>query len=221
MNIPLFNGIYEKYGELIDFIDIPGLDEVREINCFDDFILPIFANILFPFFIFDIHSYSHDASTTIIKQYLNYYDKIKMKFGVNKEYKNIFNKGFFILNKIDNLVKDTKEEIIKDFKNIFKELSIKKGKIKLPFKENDNDNDLLDNNLKYNEFIAISAKKLLNEEGSFINSIIEEIIQKAKNSEFNSFTKVIEYYFNEKYNIDINNQEVIDKWKKQRKLKMN
>ena len=48
MNIPFFNGIYEKYGELIDFIDIPGLDEVREINCFDDYILPIFANILFP-----------------------------------------------------------------------------------------------------------------------------------------------------------------------------
>ena len=73
MNISLFEGEYEKYGELIDFVDIPGLDEVREINCFDDFILPIFPNIIFPFFIFDVNSYSHDASKKIIIQYLNYF----------------------------------------------------------------------------------------------------------------------------------------------------
>ena len=51
---------YEKYGDLIDFIVIPGLDEVKQINNFDDFILPIFKNILFPFFIFDVKTYSED-----------------------------------------------------------------------------------------------------------------------------------------------------------------
>ena len=66
INIPLFEGIYENYGELIDFIDIPGLDELREINCFDDYSIPIFANILFPLFIFDVNTYSHDSSKKII-----------------------------------------------------------------------------------------------------------------------------------------------------------
>ena len=137
-----------------------------------------------------------------------------MKIGIN-ENNNTFNEGFFILNKIDNLVKDTKEEIIKDFKNIFKELIIKNGKINLPFKGNNN--AILDDNLKFNDFIAISAKKLLNEEGSFINSIIEDIIQNAKNSKFNSFKKFIEDHLITKYKIDINNKKIWIKWKKQKK----
>lgn len=53
MNIPIFDDKeYESYGELIDFIDIPGFDEVNELepmNNFEDLILPIFKIILFPF----------------------------------------------------------------------------------------------------------------------------------------------------------------------------
>ena len=107
MNIPIFDEEkYEKYGDLIDFIDIPGLDEVKQINNFDDFILPIFKNILFPFFIFDVKTYSEDQPKKILIQYLNNYYQIQKRSERNKT----FNKGFFILNKMDCLSKDSKEE---------------------------------------------------------------------------------------------------------------
>lgn len=133
-----------------------------------------------------------------------------MQIGNYDQDNNSFNQGFFILNKIDNIINDTEEEIVKNFKEIFKEINTKKGKIKIPFKE--------DNATKYNEFIAISAKKLLKEEGPFINNIIEDIIQKARNSEFNSFKKFVEKYLKCK-NIDINNKEEIDKMEETEEIK--
>ena len=124
MNIPIFEGEYEKYGEFIDFIDIPGLDEVKSISNFDDYIKPIFYNILFPFFIFDIERYTHPSPKNILIQYLNYY--YKTIYDDNNKFK----KGFFILNKIDELGKEESlPEIIKDFKRLYKEIKTKKRKI--------------------------------------------------------------------------------------------
>ena len=68
MKIPLFENELQEYGELIDFLDIPGLDDAKEIYDFDHFIKPIFKNILFPIFIFDIPFYGSDGSKQILKQ---------------------------------------------------------------------------------------------------------------------------------------------------------
>ena len=65
--IPLFEGEYKDYGELIDFLDIPGLDENGDSN-FNNFIKPIFKNILFPIFIADFQNYTHDGPKEIINK---------------------------------------------------------------------------------------------------------------------------------------------------------
>jgi hypothetical protein len=118
--IPIFEGEYEKYGKLIDFLDIPGLDEGN--TNFDNFIIPIFKNILFPIFIFDVNSYSNDASKIIIKQFLEQFFKItKSKYIIEKN--KSFELGFYILNKIDLINKKTeKEDVIKNFKQIFSKI---------------------------------------------------------------------------------------------------
>ena len=116
--IPLFEEEqYKEYGNLIDFLDIPGLDENGNSN-FDNFIGPIFKNILFPIFICDVQSYSDDEPKNLIKQFFEYYFKIiTSKYSIEKN--KSFNQGFYILNKID-LVKDNeKEDIIEDFKEKF------------------------------------------------------------------------------------------------------
>ena len=198
MKIPIFEG-YENYGELIDFIDIPGLDEVKQINNFDDYIKPIFKNILFPIFIFDLKTYTREMPKEILIQYLNYYYKVLDEEFLNTD--NIFDKGFFILNKIDKKEKDSLEDIIEDFQKNYKELKIRKGKIKIPFKNDGNNN-------RFNDFIPISAKNLLLEQGSFMNKIIEDIIQKANDTKFNSFKKFIKDNFS-KDNFDISKVEDI------------
>ena len=208
MNIPIFDDKeYSKYGELIDFIDIPGLDEVNElepINNFEDFILPIFKNILFPFLIFDVKTYFEPKPKNILFQYLDYYFKVQRDNQKNKSY----NKGFFILNKIDCLGKDSKEEkIIDDFKNIYKEVERYQWKITIPFKELSNNNEN-NNNIK-NEFIAISAKNLLKEQNySYSYSFIEKIIKEAKKSELSSFRTFISDFIYDNYNKELDDIKI-------------
>lgn len=215
MNIPIFNEKeFEKYGDYIDFIDIPGLDEVKQINNFDDYILPIFKNILFPFFIFDVKTYSESQPKNILIQYLNNYFKVQ---GRNNEKNKRFNNGFFILNKIDCLEKDSKEEnIIKDFKQKYKEVEIRcQKKVLIPFEEEGNNNI---QDIK-NEFIAISAKNILKEQDSFSYAFLEDFIKEAKNSEFNSFELFFDEYLNEKYQIGLDNLEEIPENKKTNDIK--
>jgi len=208
IKIPLFEGEYEKYGELIDFIDIPGLDEVKD--NFDDYIKPIFYNILFPFFIFDIERYNHPSPKKIIIKYLEYYYKM-----TNDD---TFKKGFFILNKIDELGKEESlEEIVKDFKNIYKEIKVGTKKILLPFNEKNQSESSL--NEMCNDFIPISAKNLIKQQGSLITVIIEDIIQKSNDTDFNSFKKFINNYFKSGYQLDLSNIGEIDEEEKTDEIK--
>ena len=107
--IPIFEEEeYKKYGKLIDFLDIPGLDEGN--TNFDNFIIPIFKNILFPIFIFDVNSYSNDAPKIIIKQFLvQLFKIIKSKYIIEKN--KSFELGFYILNKIDLINKKQKKKM--------------------------------------------------------------------------------------------------------------
>ena len=212
MKIPLFEGEYEKYGELIDFIDIPGLDEVKDIEIFDDYIKPIFYNILFPFFLFDIDRYTHTSSKRNLEQYLEYHYKM------TNDDKDNYTKGFFILNKIDKLGKDNSlDDIVKDFKSIYNEIKLITRKIKIPFKA---ENKLKNSSDEfYNDFIPISAQKLIKEQRPLIDNIIDDIIQKSKDKDDLSFNKFKIDYFKKEYGLDISNIGIIDEKEKTIELK--
>jgi len=191
--ISLFEGEFEDYGNFIDFLDIPGLDEVNnEYNClFDDYIQMIFSNILFPIFIFDIKSFENDNAKNIFKKFLDLYTKNirNFQFKVSEQY----DKGFIILNKID-LLNENKENIYKKFIQDYSELNLSNGKnIKILINKNIN-------------FFGISATKLSSNKKTnlFIDTILEDIISESKKSKFNSFKKFIKTYLLEKYNIDLN-----------------
>ena len=107
--IPLFEGEFKDYGELIDFLDIPGLDDNGDIN-FNNFIKIIFKNILFPIFIADLKTYMNNAPKDLIKKYTEYYfEKTKSNYII--ESNKSFDIGFYILNKIDLKNQNDKKKI--------------------------------------------------------------------------------------------------------------
>ena len=193
--IPLFEEEqYKDYGKLIDFLDIPGLDENNSSN-FENFIKPIFKNILFPIFIFDVRSYSHDSPKNLVRKFLEEYFKLnKSKYLV--ENNNSFKNGFYILNKMDLIEKqEEKIEILNDFKNIFNVIEKNSG-IKIQ------------NEINEENYIGISARKLCEmNKNSKIDELIKVIIEEAKNTSYNSFKIFIRNMMKEKYNITLKNSE--------------
>ena len=191
--IPLFEGKYEKYGNLIDFMDIPGLDEVQNLtnDIFDDFIKIIFSNILFPLFIFDVKSFENDNSRNIIKKYFDLYTSATMNISSkNNEIK--YDRGIYILNKIDLINEDIKE-IFNTFISKYDHIDLCNGNI-IYIKPEININ-----------FFGISANKLcLIKTGSFIENIFNDIVIEAKKTKNNSFKKFIREYLFSKYKIDLN-----------------
>lgn len=189
--IPIFEGEYEEYGNLIDFLDIPGLDEIKDSNTdiFDDFIQLIFNNILFPLFIFDIKSFENDNSRNIIIKYLDLYTSIIRNFNFNDN--NNYSKGIYILNKID-LVNEGIENILNEFICVYSKINLSNGKeIEIPLEKNTN-------------FFAISANRLsLDRNGNYIENKLEDIISESKKTKINSFKKFIKEYLL-RDNIDLN-----------------
>ena len=191
--IPLFENEYKDYGNLIDFLDIPGLDENGTSN-FDNFIKPIFKNILFPIFIFDVNSYSDDTPKNLLNQFLDYYFKIsKSKYIIEKE--ELFDNGFYILNKMDLIENDDPKEIEDNFISSFREIKKNSGhKIKIQIDKNN--------------FIGISAKKLCEtNQNSKLDNIIKTIIEEANKTTYNSFKRFIQRTLKDKYQIDIKEAE--------------
>ncbi len=190
--IPLFEGKLEEYGNLIDFLDIPGLDEVYY-NNFDDFVKLIFPNIIFPLFIFDVFHFENDNSFDIIKKYFKLYtDNIKDIYDRNEVIN--YDKGIILLNKAEEInEKETKLEVIlENFKKKYQNLDLDNGrKIYLELEQD------------YNCFF-ISAKKInLNKIGNFIDDILIDIQSVVKHAEENSFKLFFKNYLLSKYNIDL------------------
>ena len=188
--IPIFEGEFEEYGNLIDFLDIPGLDEIKNNgnNIFDNFIQIIFSNILLPLFIFDIKSFEEDSSKNILIKYFDYYFSIMNNFNFKKNM--LFNDGIFLLNKIDLLNEDIKD-IISKFEKNYSEIILSNGKKLKIF-------------LKYSSnYFGISALKFSNNKNSFFDNLLEDIIKESKNTNLNSFKKYIKDYLKLKYKIDL------------------
>ena len=112
-NIPLFRGENSIYSDLIEFMDIPGLNEFNESKQETDHfyykeLLPFFIyNIGFSLYIFDAEKQQSEGSISIINNIMEQYYNNDEKMQKN---------SIFILNKIDK-VSDEKNEINK-FKKI-------------------------------------------------------------------------------------------------------
>ena len=198
--IPLFEGEFKDYGELIDFLDIPGLDDNGDTN-FNNFIKIIFKNILFPIFIADLKTYMNDAPKDLIKNFIEYYfEKTKSNYIIEKN--KSFDIGFYILNKIDLMNQnDKKENIINDFLKNYSSIITNSGE------------EILINIQQNVNFVDICAKELCN---NFRNDqIIREIIEESSKSKYNSFKRFIKNFFKSKYNIDI---KVVNKIKEDNEL---
>ena len=187
MNIHIFQNDLEEYGELIDFLDIPGLDEADKDNNngFDDFIKIIFTNILFPIFIFDAKDYNSVGPKQVLENYLEY---LSYFYEADQNGKYPFD-GLFILNKIDLLEEEGKEEIYDDFMKNVKKLG---------------DSHYVSIDFNDNNFIKISALQLcLERNGSIISLIANELYKELIINGYNSFRFFIKEYFQNKFNMDI------------------
>jgi len=85
VDIPLFHGEYEKYADLFEFLDVPGLNEKNDLtntgdkddnenlgkNFYFRQIFPLFImNVRFSLFIFNAENYDGISSDSIINEYL-------------------------------------------------------------------------------------------------------------------------------------------------------
>ena len=196
--IPLFEGKYEEYGNLIDFLDIPGLDENKsgiysEESVFNDFIPMIFSNILFPIFIFDIKSFATGNPMEVFKSFFDLYVDKTRKTNTTFENEIIpYPKGIYIMNKMDLIDNDNSDAIFKGFIKKFEKMKISYYKfINISLKKDDN-------------FFGIVATQLFKQKtGSFIEDEFDNIIIESKNSQKNSFKSFIKEYL-KKYQIDLN-----------------
>ena len=137
----LFLGENEKFSNLFEFLDIPGLDEgnnnssdFRHSKFFKENILPkLIKNTQFSLLLFNAEKYLSKKNIEIFNEYFQKYFQTK------------FINSFFILNKID-LLKDKEKEI-----ELFKDTILNK-KLQIEFSEESN-----------NYFDFISAKELTEE----------------------------------------------------------
>ena len=177
VNIPLFNGELEEYGNLFEFMDVPGLNEISDKgndvsdNIYFKEIIPIIIpNIKFAILLFDAVKFNDEDTKDIL---------IKLGDGIdnndlNKLGHDILLNSIFILNKIDT-IGDSSERGKKDFiAHAIKSIS---QKDKLTY---------LNGKLNENNFIGISSIMLLKKSFKFdsfqnyLECIIEEAIQKKK-----------------------------------------
>jgi len=122
-NIPLFHGENEKYASYIEFLDFPGLDEVKswdddsikDNTYFKDFIPLVQPNIMFSLFLFDLNSYESTSGKEIFKLYISNKDEY-----ISTKLKESLHNSIYILNQIDKELKQEKDknkrEIIKEKK---------------------------------------------------------------------------------------------------------
>ena len=127
----LFEGEYEKYSQLIEFIDIPGLNEIGvENNFYFKNVLPLIKmNFLFPIIILDSEKFESTDVFNVLKEifqpyiseYLknNFYSK-KIQYDIeNQNYilKEIKENSLFLINKLNLVEKINRNRIVKKIIN--------------------------------------------------------------------------------------------------------
>lgn len=200
-NLPIFNGTCrEKYSDIFEFMDVPGLNEAvdkeEKIDSvgnnfyFKEIIPTIIPNAKFFILMFDAENYQNEDSMEIIL-------KLKEQKG-----EKVIENSLFILNKIDICEGEKEEEeLLNNFiKNLEEKFDFLKGK--LIVKEN---------------VIGISAKKLLSNRNKFkdFKNYIEAIIfesQLNKTKENKTFSRYLKEKFQKeiKKNIEYNSSDEED-----------
>jgi len=119
-NLTLFNDpVLEKYANIFEFLDIPGLDEGEfNKNIYIKNLIPIIMpNLAFSIFLFNSDSMEDISSEKIIKKITNYFteNKIFIDENISREIdKNIALNSLYIINKVDDeLDYDIKRNILK------------------------------------------------------------------------------------------------------------
>lgn len=165
VDIPLFHGENEKYSPYFEFLDFPGLDEVKtgentivENTYFKDFLPLVQPNIMFSLFLFDLNSYESNSGKDILKNYISNIDD-KGEY-MNLKLKQSLYRSIYILNQIDKELK-----LIKDPQKREEAKEKRENHFRLKMKENF-EVILKIKDLNFNETnsISLSAKILeLNE----------------------------------------------------------
>ena len=207
VDIPLFHGEYEKYADLFEFLDVPGLNEKNDLintgdktdnenlgkNFYFRQIFPLFImNVRFSLFIFNAENYDGISSDSIIIEYLEGgIDKLKEQ------------------KKIDIQKIQVREEQLLQIKNQQKENRKKQIKIcaMKSFQESEfilNKMDQIPSDTKettVNENFIDYIKKFVGERGINLNLNANEnelpLIAKKLNDEktrFDSFKKYLIFY---------------------------
>jgi len=196
--IPFFSGENEKYANMFEFLDIPGLNEnsdnLNNDNIYYEKVLPlIINNIKFSLFIFETKNYQNqDNSIQPYKKFENMLNSRKKDyFDENKSVSVNQMNSIYILNKID--LCDKKGDLIKEKEDFEKYLE-----------------DRLGVNLNYNEVMLISLKNSMlekNKYGNFDNYL--EFVIKSTKSKDSFIPNLIEKFKND-LSIEINYNDVKD-----------
>ena len=197
-NLPIFNGTcLEKYSDIFEFMDVPGLNEAvdkeEKIDSvgnnfyFKEIIPTIIPNSKFFILMFDAENYQNEDSMEIIL-------KLKEQKG-----EKVIENSLFVLNKIDICGgEEEEEELLNNFiRNLEEKFDFLKGK--LIVKEN---------------VIGISAKKLLSNRNKYkdFKNYLEGIIfesQLNKTKENQTFSRYLKEKFQKeiKQNIEYNSDD--------------
>ena len=173
-DIPMFHGENEKYAEFFEFLDFPGLDEVKEgentikeNSYFKDFLPLIQPNIMFSLFLFDLNSYESNSGKDILKYYINNPDDY-----ISNKLKETLYRSMYILNQIDRELKEEKNPLKREEMKINRQIHFQ--------------------NKMENNFCEILKIKNLtfNEENSIL---LSAKILELNEYKFESFPKFIDY----------------------------
>ena len=193
----LFEGEYEKYSQLIEFIDIPGLNEngIKNNFYFKNVLPFIKMNFLFPIIIIDSTKFaSEDSSNTFhaifeayISEYIrtNLYDTTIQKDIDNQNYilKKIKKECLFIINKLNlHPERERKEVIEKIIKDTSSEFNVDINLNKTCFIINAKAKNLEVN--KYNSLIDYT-NYTLNQKNLKRNEVIIDILADSFKQDFN------------------------------------
>ena len=216
----LFEGEYEKYSELVEFIDVPGLNENGNKNnhYFRNIIPLIKPNFLFPIIILDSTNFESIDTFDIFKElFIPYLSKFIIEYGMSNEEKvrtdkesqtmvlnEIREKSLFLVNKLNLHEKQARNDYLKKIIN----KTSKEFNIVIKEKENLFVINAKVRNLEVNKF------------KSFIN-YTEYVINKGDLEKDTELTKLLIESFKEDFDyiISENIENIKSKYKKEKGYK--
>ena len=225
--IPFFKGEMEKYADIFEFMDVPGLNEAIDSktknqnetentivnNFYFSRIFPLIKNnIKFSLFIFSQDNYANSNTMEILMAYVfqekktfgeTKFDQInELKKKEKKEIKKYvslasFQESIFILNKMDKVEEKKREEKVKKFQDWIYENFREEIKIKLKEETKEYNNNLLEKQLN-NYDIHLGEENFIGMMGKKLNE---------ESSKMDSFKEYLEYYISNSNVYEINSED--------------